>query len=313
MNAVRAYFEWVPLRPADLDDNLRIWRNLSLGKLKDLTMLDTRHYNCSVTRVGWNGKYVYEISNDTGRSLMGSHQENWFFRQLSESKARGATWRVIGNQMIFSRMNMTADGPRRFDIPVDVDSWDGYLSTRNMTFQHIYDKGLSYIMLAGDSHQNWVSDLVWLGEHKYESVTGNGSFGVEFAVTAVSLDGLEGKTHEAESISRGFVEDNMELQWQEGYYRGYLELHVSHRKIDARFFGCATVQRRNAFHVPIANFTVFAGEYRLARAIAGGMVEAGALAKGEVRHTNISLDTQTVEWTVAAFDDMFIKWPEEWS
>ena len=35
---------------------------------------------------------------------MGSRQENWFYNQLSESANRGATWRVIGNQIIFSRI-----------------------------------------------------------------------------------------------------------------------------------------------------------------------------------------------------------------
>lgn len=36
MNAVRAYFEWMPIRQVDMDDNLRIWRSFSLGKLVDL-------------------------------------------------------------------------------------------------------------------------------------------------------------------------------------------------------------------------------------------------------------------------------------
>lgn len=35
---------------------------------------------------------------------MGSRQENWFYNQLSESADRGATWRVIGNQILFSRI-----------------------------------------------------------------------------------------------------------------------------------------------------------------------------------------------------------------
>lgn len=33
---------------------------------------------------------------------MGSHQENWFYNQLSKSSERGATWRIVGNQIIFS-------------------------------------------------------------------------------------------------------------------------------------------------------------------------------------------------------------------
>lgn len=37
MNAVRAYFEWMPIRQVDLDDNLRIWRSFKMGKLFDLS------------------------------------------------------------------------------------------------------------------------------------------------------------------------------------------------------------------------------------------------------------------------------------
>lgn len=53
MNAVRAYFEWMPLRQVDMDDNLRIWRSFPMGNLLDLVMLDTRHYDRSITRLGW--------------------------------------------------------------------------------------------------------------------------------------------------------------------------------------------------------------------------------------------------------------------
>jgi alkaline phosphatase D len=36
MNAVRAYFEWMPTRQVSMDDNLRIWRTFSVGTLMDL-------------------------------------------------------------------------------------------------------------------------------------------------------------------------------------------------------------------------------------------------------------------------------------
>lgn len=35
-NAVRAYFEWMPIRQVDTDDKLRIWRSFKLGKLADM-------------------------------------------------------------------------------------------------------------------------------------------------------------------------------------------------------------------------------------------------------------------------------------
>jgi alkaline phosphatase D len=112
LNAVRAYWEWMPIRQVELDDNLRIWRSFSIGNLVDLVMLDTRQYGMflhsfhtmltfadrSITDLYWNTDYVHEISNDAGRSMMGSRQESWFYRQLISSKNRGATWRLIGSQ-----------------------------------------------------------------------------------------------------------------------------------------------------------------------------------------------------------------------
>ncbi|KAH7090398.1 PhoD-like phosphatase-domain-containing protein [Paraphoma chrysanthemicola] len=314
MNAVRAYFEWMPLRQVDMDDNLRIWRNFRLGKLLDLVMLDTRAYDRSITRVGWNDEYVYKVSNDAGRSNMGSHQENWFFRQLSESKERGAAWRVIGNQMIFSRIDLSGEDPKR-KVIVDVDAWDGYQSSRNRTLQHLYDNKIdNTIMLAGDSHQNWVSDLVWLDEVEYDPVTGAGAIGVEFAVTGTTSDGLEGSLAATEQISRNFVRDNIELLWQEGYYRGYTELHISKDKVEAQYWGCPTVETRNAFEISLANFTVAAGANHIARPIGGGVVEAGAIqeGQGEVKGTNVTVDTKTGEWSVHAFDTMFLEWALDW-
>ena len=98
MNAVRAYFEWMPIRQVEMDDNLRIWRSFKIGNLLDIVMLDTRDYDRSITDLYWNTEYVKEISNDAGRSMMGSRQENWFYNQLISSQKRGAAWRVIGSQ-----------------------------------------------------------------------------------------------------------------------------------------------------------------------------------------------------------------------
>lgn len=105
MNAVRAYFEWMPIRQVEMDDNLRIWRTFQIGTLFDLIMLDTRHYDRSITDLYWNTDYIHQISNDAGRSMMGSRQENWFYNQLTKSQKRGAQWRLIGSQTVFSRQN----------------------------------------------------------------------------------------------------------------------------------------------------------------------------------------------------------------
>ena len=116
-----------------MDDNLRIWRSFQLGSLVDLVMLDTRQYDRSITDLYWNTYYVHEISEDAGRSMMGSRQENWFYHTLSESADRGARWRVIGSQTVFSRLNESL-GTATPD-PLDYDAWDGYQSNKNRTLE----------------------------------------------------------------------------------------------------------------------------------------------------------------------------------
>ncbi len=134
-----------------MDDNLRIWRSFQIGNLIDLLMLDTRVYDRSITDLYWNTDYIKQISNDASRSLMGSRQENWFYDNLINSANRGATWRIIGSQIIFSRVNVSVLTGN--DEPVNYDAWDGYQANRNRTLSVLYNNNISNnIFLAGDSH-----------------------------------------------------------------------------------------------------------------------------------------------------------------
>ncbi|KAL6356005.1 hypothetical protein LRP88_09590 [Fusarium phalaenopsidis] len=309
VNAVRAYFEWMPIRQTDLDDGLRVWRSFQMGKLLDLIILDTRNYDRSITSL-----------DDPSRTLMGGRQENWFYRSLSKSQERGAAWRIIGNQIIFSRI--TENWGNGEILPSD--NWSGYVANRNRTLEHLYDNEIgNNIFLAGDSHQNWVSDLVWLGNHDYDNKTGSGSIGVEFAGTAVSSSGVNGPIEpNAGKAARERVKSNPELMWQEGYYRGYFRLDVSPKKVTAQFYGgyssetlarlltdlgSPSVATRNPWDIPLANFTVLSGENHLHRPVADGQVESGALRYGEVKHTNFSLNTETGKWKHIEFDTMYVK------
>ncbi|PHH81766.1 hypothetical protein CDD82_7936 [Ophiocordyceps australis] len=84
VNAVRSYFEWMPIRQTDLDDGLRVWRSFQMGKLLDLVMVDTRNYDRSITSLDWNDHYIDLIRDDPSRTLMGARQENWFYRSLTQ-------------------------------------------------------------------------------------------------------------------------------------------------------------------------------------------------------------------------------------
>jgi alkaline phosphatase D len=307
MNAVRAYFEWMPIRQVEMDDNLRIWRNFEIGDLMDLIMLDTRQYDRSITDLYWNTDYVHSISNDAGRTLMGSRQENWFYNRLSESSKRGAAWRIIGNQIIFSRINESfALGTEN---PLNYDSWDGYQSNRNRTLAHLYENNINNtIFLAGDSHASWVSDLVWLDTHPYNPATGEGSIGVEFAGSAVSSPCPYGQNitlNTANKYSSLLVAANPELQWQDLYYRGYYELSVAKDAVHASFFGMPTVATRNGYEISLANFTVISGANKLMRTngvVAGGIAESGSLKFGVITGTNITNDTATGTHFISSYN-----------
>lgn len=151
-----------------------------------------------------------------------------------------------------------------------------------------------------------MSDLAWVGNKDYDPKTGSGSIGVEFAGTAVSSSGKSGPIEPtAGDFARELLSLNDEMQWQEGYYRGYFNLRVSPERVLAQFYGSPSIATRNPWDLPLANFTVTAEKGYLERPIAGGKVETGALRGGDVEHTNLTLNTETGKWEVIGFDKMY--------
>lgn len=163
-------------------------------------------------------------------------------------------------------------------------------------------------MLSGDSHANWAADLTWVDGPEvpeYSPSDGSGAVGVEFAGTAVSAQSIVCSSFsdtgpaslsipECNEVGQSLIADNEVLQWTEGYYRGYYELHISASSLQARYFGTPTVAANNGFEVSLANFTVESGANRISRPI--GSVENGAVrGGGDVRVSNITIDTQNPE------------------
>ncbi|KAM0713864.1 hypothetical protein Q7P37_010826 [Cladosporium fusiforme] len=294
MNAVRAYFEWMPIRQVEMDDNLRIWRSFSIGSLFDLMMLDTRQYDRSITDLYWNTDYIHAISDDAGRTMMGSRQENWFYNELSASASRGAAWRIIGSQTVFARVNQSAVYGNV--NPYNFDQWDGYQANRNRTLQHLQQNNISNnVVISGDSHANWVSDLV------ADYGDASSFIGVEFAGTAVTSPTPAGENNipDANRESDWFNEHNTELQWNEMFYRGYFELQIERDELRALFFGLPSIVDRNPYEVPLVNFTVRKDENKLARPVAGGRAESGSLKDGKVVLEYLTNNTETGEWFVS--------------
>ncbi|THG99643.1 hypothetical protein EW026_g2761 [Hermanssonia centrifuga] len=276
---VRAYHEWMPIRQVDVDDKLRIWRNFQIGKLLDLTMLDTRQYDRDITdliSLCTSSEFINSIADVNNRSLMGAAQESWFFDTLSQSKSRGATWRIVGQQIVFTQLN-ESDG-------FDVDAWDGYRANRNRILDHLYNNEISNtVILSGDSHANWVSDLAHINDTTtYNPTTGNGAIGVEFAGTAVTSTSSFGSgilPLQANAKSQTYLTDklNADLQWSEGSFRGFFTLTIEPHQVNATYWAMQNITNANLEAFPSATFIVEAGANKLSRPVAGGKVAAGVL------------------------------------
>lgn len=75
--------------------------------------------------------------------------------------------------------------------------------------------------------------------YRYDPVTGQGAIGVEFAGTGVtSTTGpfLPGPVERATNFSSIFVRDNVDLQWSEGFFRGFFTLSVTPKTLNATYF-----------------------------------------------------------------------------
>ncbi|KAH8823526.1 PhoD-like phosphatase-domain-containing protein [Flagelloscypha sp. PMI_526] len=263
--AVRAYHEWMPIRQVDAGDMLRIWRNFQLGKLLDLTMLDTRIYDRDVTDVIDIGP----IADYENRSIMGTPQEKWFLDTLDESVSRGAIWRILTVATLL------------IDKLVNYDQWDGYRANRGRIYDHLYDNDISnLVILAGDSHSNWVSDLSRPNASGYDPITGQGAVGVEFAVTAVTSPSHFGNPvpiPQANAYASYLTKTNEDLQWAEVAYRGFYTLTLNAQYANVSYYCLNDINTPNLNAFACANFTVEAGANRLQRPVAGGHVDAGVL------------------------------------
>lgn len=259
--ALRAFFEWMPVRQVEPVDEFRIWRRFKIGKLADLIMLDTRYYDRDAT-----DRPDLQLQED--RSIMGPKQERWLEDTLIDAQARNATWKLLGNQVQFSALNETANtgmGGEAFYW----DGWAGYMSNRRRFLDAVVKHGIENpVMLTGDYHALWTADLTH-PDIPYNASTGAGSLGVEFAGPGITSWNGYGKDSEninkAQKISEGLLRDNDVLKWAEGFYRGYFEVKFGKRELKARYWSIKDVWDRKGGEFLSAEWMVREGEGRVGR------------------------------------------------
>ena len=131
---------------------MRLFRRLRFGSLAEFHVLDTRQYRSGLS-CGGGRKPLCDEALDPSRSIMGTKQEKWLMDGLRASPAR---WNLIANQVLISQLVQLADDTRTFSM----DNWSGYVQSRTRLMRFLAEaRPANPIVLTGDIHSNWVSDL----------------------------------------------------------------------------------------------------------------------------------------------------------
>jgi alkaline phosphatase D len=265
--ATQAFLEWLPVRVKDNALPPVIYRTFPFGNLFDLVMLDTRLIGrdkqvASTDTVGGEGKGTAEEWTDPTRTILGKPQEDWFNGELSASKARGATWRLIGNQVIFSPVRDPRD-----NAILATDMWDGYQASRSRVFAHIETNAIDNIVfLTGDIHTSWAFEVAPtpFDAATYDAATGRGSRAVEFVGPAVTSLGLEG--NELVGAAPGLLTGaNPHLKFCEVTRKGYVLVDITKERVQGEWYFAKDHKTKTDQEELAAAFTCASGSARLVR------------------------------------------------
>jgi alkaline phosphatase D len=268
--AKRAYFEWMPIR----EDGEKIYRTLQYGPLMDLILLDTR--------VQGRDKQIEDASNprlyDEDRTILGERQKEWLKGKL---KASDATWKIIGNQVIFSEFNIGFAADLDPIVSPDLleslflDIWDGYPAERRELVRFIKrNKVDNTVILSGDIHASFAFEVAdpAFGNENYNRRTGEGAVAVEFVTPSLSAanfneeigdfisDELE---FEINHRGRDGVNPNPHMKFADLDRHGYMVLTVAADQVQADYYYLRNVLRPRTEESWGGGFTCAAGSNHL--------------------------------------------------
>ena len=233
--AMQAYFEWMPIREDAPTLQGRIYRGFRFGNLATLFMLDTR-------MIGRDRQVLREETasiEDPKRQLLGAEQEGWLAEQFVASVRSKSTWTVLGQQVMFAPQTPAGT------VAGNPDSWDGYRGARGRVFDMIERAKISNLaVLTGDVHSSWAFDLPRDPFKGYDKATGKGSVGVEFAGTSVTSPSNVGRDGQQQLDDLKAARPH--LHYVDGRYRGYYIVDLTRDRLQADYYGVATIAERSA-------------------------------------------------------------------
>jgi alkaline phosphatase D len=286
--ALKAYHEWMPLRPRG-SDLRQAYRSFDFGGLVALHVLETRlnGRDRQVTfeellNPGTASQALATLASPT-RQLLGTTQLQWLQGQMAASTA---TWQVLGQQVLMGEMAFpvsilaalnssdtsaqaqqaaqqaitdyltakatAAQAPQALTpaqqallnpalnprLGYNLDAWDGYPAARETVLGTAQALGKRLVVLAGDTHNAWHSELRRLDR----SLAGH-----EFATPGVSSPGLEAylatlPPAQVAQIFRGVIDT---LKYADTSRRGFLLMRFTPQQASGTWYLLDTVKARS--------------------------------------------------------------------
>lgn len=226
--AKRAYYEWLPIRESE-----QLYRTFTFGNLAELIMLDERQAGKTKPAEGISDP----IYKQDDRSMLGKDQLNWFETKL---KNTSATWKVVGNQVMFSDFDRAAVNP---DNPRNMDSWDGYPAEKYKIADIIKNNSLkNIIFLTGDTHASWAFEVMANAFRGTPTRTYQ-PLAVEFGTTSISSSNSNESTSDDTVKYREqiYLKTNRHLKYVNQRDHGYLLLTLYDKKAKAEWYFVGTI------------------------------------------------------------------------
>ena len=244
--AKQVYYEWMPIKESE-----QHFRNISYGNLVDLIMLDERLEGRSQPADSLEDPRY----DDPSQSMLGQRQLLWLENQLKNSVA---TWKLIGNQVIFSRVN-NPSGWR------NLDAWDGYPVEQGKVADIILENNIeNVVFLTGDTHASWAFEV---HHNPLDDYVSAGGLALEFGTTSInSANSDERNPVDSVLLLERKLTDpalNPHLKYNNMRDHGYLSLTISKNELKADFIYVKTVKKREAQNYVGKSFTASAGEIKL--------------------------------------------------
>ena len=233
--AKQVYYEWMPIR-----DSKTLYRKFTFGDITSLLMLDER--------LAGRTEPVKNADSpnygDQERTMLGQKQFDWMIKNLKESEQ---TWKVLGNQVIFSDVNIAPIYGAEF--PKNMDAWDGYPAEKRKIIDAIKENNIKDIVfVSGDTHCSWAFEVP-VSPGNYNPRTSEGVVAVEFGtpgLTSANLD--EYRTMEdVKAAEQKMHVANKHLKYIDTHSQGYfiLEMGSSQSQVDYYYMDRINTESEN--------------------------------------------------------------------